>query len=150
MRHTWISMSFSWTCLMYNISRTNTSVSIKRITVFFQLLLIKLNMFLAKRWSASSASHRWTKNCVSNPEQEGGKRYVSICCNHNLIIMVKFEQFQRQSFSSFLFWLFLRKLSAISVKSPCNKYCEPSPLSDLVPSVRLFSKYGSKIKFILS
>ena len=90
---------------------------------------------------------------MSNSEHENGKLsdvilYVAIIIWSPRWSSSNFKD--KYLFSLLFFWLFLRKLSAISVESPYNKHCEPSPLSDLVPSLRLFLKYQSKTKSILS
>ena len=53
-RYPRISISFSSTCLMHDISITYTSVSIVRTKIHLYLLLIKFNVCLTRRWSTSS------------------------------------------------------------------------------------------------
>ena len=56
-------MSPSSTCPVYDISRTNASVSIVQ-TIFWYLLLIKFNVCLTWRWSVSSVSYLRTETWV--------------------------------------------------------------------------------------
>ena len=144
MRYPQISMSFSLTCLMYDISRINTSVSIVRLAIILQPLLIKFSGCLTRCWSASSASQEQTKTCVFNSEQEDGELVIHCDVFLYVAIVISWPWKSLNSFrgkympSLFLFWLVLRKLSAIlygiSVESPSNNDCKLSPLPDLVPS----------------
>ena len=97
------------TCPMYDISRSNTSaaVPIIRARIFLQPLLIKFNVCLTRRWPASLATHGQTETCVfKTGAAECGTcdalSCISIYCYHNLITLVKFEQFQRKIFVQFI------------------------------------------------
>ena len=90
MRYAQISMSFSLTCLMYDISRINTSVSIVRLAIILQPLLIKFSGCLTRCWSASSASQEQTKTCVFNSEQEDGELVIHYA--KLILVLVSFEK----------------------------------------------------------
>ena len=84
-------MSFSSTCPMYDMSRTNISVSFKRIKIMLQLLLSLICASLGV--GLLLQLHMDKLKPVSNSEQENGKlsdvfRYLAI-----IIYMVNFEQF---------------------------------------------------------
>ena len=86
MRFARISMSVSSTCLTYDISRTNTSVSFVRTKIFLWPLLFKFNVCLSSCWSGFSASYGRAETWASNSEQK--EEELLIYCDVSVYVAI--------------------------------------------------------------